>query len=193
MKCRYTGLICKPLRNTFGWKVLNKCIIILTHWLGFLVRTSIASHCGPCPVFSYHPARTSSQLPNSSILNDTNFKITRQRHVLQFSFPYSSKKIRVPCCVYSGNHLAWVPLMIYVMLSNGSLENYLEDMNAKHFFSFSHQISIAMIYVLKRLYESGGRGVLFMVYFDPYGKYIFPTHLIKYTVHICKAHVNECQ
>lgn len=46
-------------------------------------------------------------------------------------------------------------------------------------FSFSHQISIVMIYALRRLWggKRGGKGKPFMAYCDPYGKNIYFPHI----------------
>lgn len=111
-------------------------------------------------------------------------------------FPLSSSKKQVVFCfVCSGNNIVWVLMMIYVPFSSRILENYLEDMNSKHFFIFSSDFNcydICPQETVRR--KEGGQGKTFYgILWSIWKKYIFPTHLIQHSVHICKAHVKECQ
>lgn len=94
-------------------------------------------------------------------------------------FPLSSSKKQVVFCfVCSGNNIVWVLMMIYVPFSSRILENYLEDMNSKHFFIFSSDFNcydICPQETVRR--KEGGKGKPFMAYCDPYGKNIYFPHI----------------
>lgn len=113
------------------------------------------------------------QLNVTPAINNVKTFVRLQR----FPLP-SSKEISEFCFVDSGNNVIWALQMIYVPFSSRTLENYLEDMNTKHFFIFSSDFNCYDICPRETVRRGeGGRGKPFIVYWDPYGKNIHFPHI----------------